>query len=130
MHTDINMCSTADQAYSIMTDILRWEKYVNLGDGAGTENKGEIISSIWPGRGCVHVITWCSEGCGEGGDMDRGVTCSGSLTDVGVEDECGGEICSHTFLSIISFMSSRFIPILNISPSTSLRKLWHTHTHT
>lgn len=61
--------------------------------------------------------------------MQRGVTCSGSLTDVGVEDECGGEICSHTFLSIISFMSSRFIPILNISPSTSLCKLWHMHTH-
>lgn len=62
--------------------------------------------------------------------MQRGVTCGGSFTDVGVEDEWGGEICSHTFLSIISLMSSRFIPILNISPSTSLHRLWHTHTHT
>lgn len=62
--------------------------------------------------------------------MHRGVTCSVSLTDVGVEDEWGGEICSRTFLSIISFMSSRVIPILNIAPSTSLCKLWHMHTHT
>lgn len=62
--------------------------------------------------------------------MQRGVTCRGFFTDVGVEDEWGGEICSHTFLSIISLMSSRFIPILNISPSTSLRGCGtHTHTH-
>lgn len=49
-----------------------------------------------------------------------GLTCSISFMGVGVEDECGGEICSHTFLSIISFMSSRCIPILNMSPSASL----------
>lgn len=75
------------------------------------------------GSGCVQgPVTSCGDGGGGGVDMQMGFTCGDSFMDVGVEDECGGEICLHTFLSIISFMSSRFIPILNMSPSTSLHR--------
>lgn len=61
--------------------------------------------------------------------MQRGLSFISFMV-VGEEDDWGGEICSHTFLSIISFMSSRCIPILNMSPSTSLHTFYHIHTHT
>lgn len=88
------------------------------------------MSERWWGSECVRevIITWCREGGGEGVGMQRGAgfTCSASLVCVGVEDEWGGEICAHTFPSIISFMSSRCIPILKMSPSTSLHTFQHT----
>lgn len=68
----------------------------------------------------IDVITSCRDFRGKGVDMQRGFISSRSLTEVGVEEEQGGEICSHTFLSIISLMSSRCIPILKMSPSTCL----------
>lgn len=61
-------------------------------------------------------VTWCRGGGGEG-------VLNGAVFIVGVEDGWGTDICSYTFLSIISLMSSRFIPILKMSPSSCL----HTH---
>lgn len=77
----------------------------------------------------VSVSTSCRDGGGDGVDMQRtlGFTCSISVMGVGVEDKWGGEICSHTFLSIISLMSSRCIPILKMSPSTSLHMCQQKH---
>lgn len=80
-------------------------------------------------------VTSCRHGDGEGMDVHcvPGFICSDTAMGVGVEDEGGGEICSNTFLSIISFMSSRYIPILNMSPSTNLhtcKEDTHMHIHT
>lgn len=68
----------------------------------------------------IDKITSCRDGRGKGVDMHRGFISRMSLKDVGVEEEQGRETCSHMFLSIISLMSSRCIPILKMSPSTCL----------